>query len=102
MIEALSGVMESARAGKGLADPLSRSQAFPPLAVHFIRVGEETAKHDDMLLRVAEIFDRETQRSVQRLLTLLGPSLTLGMGVIVLVVIGSILAAVLSIYDLAS
>jgi general secretion pathway protein F len=102
MIEALSDVIESARAGKGLADPLTRSQAFPPLAVHFIRVGEETAKHDDMLLRVAEIFDRETQRSVQRLLTLLGPSLTLGMGVIVLVVIGSILAAVLSIYDLAS
>jgi general secretion pathway protein F len=102
MIEALAAVIESARAGKGLADPMGRSGAFPPLAVHFIRVGEETAKHDDMLLRVAEIYDQETHRNMQRLLTLLGPSLTLGMGVIVLVVIGSILSAVLSIYDLAS
>lgn len=102
MIEALSEVIESARAGRGLAEPLMRTHAFPPLAVHFIKVGEETARHDEMLLRVAEIFDRETRRNVQRLLTLLGPSVTLGMGVIVLVVIGSILAAVLSIYDLAA
>jgi general secretion pathway protein F len=102
MVDALSSVIESARAGKGLAEPLLRAEAFPRLAVHFIKVGEETAKHDEMLLRVADIFECDTKRSIQRLLTMLGPSLTIAMAVIVLIVIGAILGAVFSVYDLAT
>jgi general secretion pathway protein F len=54
-----------------------------------------------MLLKVADIYDQETRRSVDRLLALLVPAITIGMGAIVALVIGSILTAILSVYDLA-
>jgi len=100
-IEAVDSVIDHARSGKGLAEPLNRSKAFPALAVHLIRVGEEAGRQDEMLLDIADIFEAETRRTINRLLTLLGPALTVGMGVVVAAVIGSILTAVLSVYDLA-
>jgi general secretion pathway protein F len=66
-----------------------------------IRVGEEAGRQDEMLLEIADIFETETRRTINRMLTLLGPVLTVGMGVVVAGVIGSILTAVLSVYDLA-
>lgn len=99
LAQAIAAVIDSAQEGKGLADPLMRTRLFPPLAVHLIRVGEETARHEEMLLKVADIFEQETQRSIQRLLSLLGPVVTIGLGLLVAGVIGSILSAMLSVYD---
>ena len=56
---------------------------------------------DAMLIKLAEIFDQETQRSVQRLMTILVPALTIGLGVVVAAIIGSILVAILSVNQLA-
>ena len=99
--EGLSTVLESVKEGRGLAEPLARTDRVPTLAVHLIRVGEETARLDDMLSKVGEIYEQETRRSVERLLALLVPAVTVGLGVVVAAVIGSILSAVLSVYDLA-
>jgi general secretion pathway protein F len=100
VIEAIDKVAESARAGKGLAEPLLRADVFPRAAVHMIRVGEETAKHDEMLLRAATLLEQQTRRRISGLLTMLGPAMTVVMGIVVLAVIGSILSAMLSVYDL--
>ena len=54
-----------------------------------------------MLFKLAEIYEGELRQSTDRLLALIGPALTIVMGAIVAGVIGSILTAVLSIYDLA-
>jgi general secretion pathway protein F len=94
-------VIESAAAGKGLAPALARTGVIPPLAVHLIRIGEESARYDEMLLRLADIYDDETQRTIEHLLALLGPALTVSMGLIVATVIAAILTAVLSVYDIA-
>jgi general secretion pathway protein F len=99
--EGLATVVESVKEGRGFADPLARTQLVPALAVNLTRVGEETAKLDDMLLKVGEIYEQESRRSVERLLALLVPAVTVGLGVVVALVIGSILSAVLSVYDLA-
>ena len=55
---------------------------------------------DDMLLRVADIYDQEVQRSLQRMLSLLAPAITIVLGVVIAVIIGSMVAAILSAYDL--
>jgi general secretion pathway protein F len=99
--DAMSTVIESVKEGKGLSDPLARTQLVPSLAVHLTRVGEETARLDEMLLKIGEIYEQEARRSVERLLALLVPAVTIGLGVVVALVIGSILTAVLSVYDLA-
>jgi general secretion pathway protein F len=99
--EAVGSVADSLKQGKGLADPLSRSKVMPMLAIQLIRVGEETARLEEMLIKTAEIFDEEVGRSVERLLALLVPGITVLLGVVVALVIGSILTAVLSVYELA-
>jgi len=99
--EALSGVADSLKQGKGLAEPLSRGKVVPVLAVQLIRVGEETARLDEMLVKIAEIFDEEVARGIERLLALLVPGVTVVLGVIVALVMGSILTAMLSVYELA-
>ena len=100
-VEALDGVIEQVKTGKGLAEPLAHSKVFPRLAVHLVRVGEESGRQEEMLLKLADIFETEMSRSIDRLLVLLGPALTIVLGTIVASVIGTILTAVLSVYDLA-
>lgn len=99
--EALAGIGDSLKQGKGLAEPLSRAPLVPFLAVQLIQVGEETARLEEMLLKTAELFDEETQRAIERLLALLVPMATIGLGAVIALVMGSILTAVLSVYDLA-
>ena len=98
---ALDEVVARAGEGRGLAEPLACTGYFPPLALNLIRVGEETAKHEQMLFKLADIYDEEARRSIDRLLALVGPAITIALGVLVAGVIGSILVAVLSVYDLA-
>ncbi len=99
--QSLGAVAENLKAGQGLAEPLLKQQVFPPLAIHMIRVGEETGQLDTMLLQVADTYDGEVQTTVKRLLSLLEPVLILGLGMIIAGIIMSILVAIISINDLA-
>jgi general secretion pathway protein F len=101
LARAIAGVTAGVKEGKGLTEPLARTQVFPPLALRLVRVGEEAARLDDMLLELATIYEWETAQGVERTLALLGPALTIGMGLIVALVIGSIMMAILSVYQLA-
>jgi general secretion pathway protein F len=97
---AVGAIADGVKIGKGLAEPLQRTQVFPPLAVHLVRAGEEGACLEDMLIRIADIFDGEVHRSTDRLLALISPIVTIGLGAVVALVIGSILTAILSVYEL--
>jgi general secretion pathway protein F len=99
--DAVGTVIEKVTTGKGLTGPMREARVFPMIAVHLIRVGEESGRQEDMLLKIADILEGDTQRSVDRLLALLTPVLTVVLGLVVAGVIGSILTAVLSVYDLA-
>ncbi len=94
---AVEGVARRAKDGQGLAGPLMAARVFPSLAVQLVRVGEETGRLEEMLLRVADIYDREVQRSVDRLMALLVPILTIGLGVLIAGIIVSVLVAILSV-----
>ena len=86
--------------GEGLAAPLSQSRLFPRLALQLMQVGEESGRLEDMLLRIADIYEEEVKRTIQRLLGLLVPLVIIVLGILIAVIIGSILAAILSAYDL--
>lgn len=99
--DAVGVVVERVKTGTGLAAPIAEAKVFPALACHLIRVGEQAGRQDEMLLKAADIFELETRRSVDRLLGLLAPALTVVMGFVVGGVTLSIITAVLSVYDLA-
>lgn len=100
LAQTLSEAAGSLKEGKRLADPLHASGQFPPLAIQMIRVGEETGQLEEMLLKVADSYDREVENAIQRLLTILEPVLIVGLGVIIAGIIISILVAILSINEL--
>ena len=86
--------------GEGLADPLAETGVFPGLALQLVRVGEETGQLDAMLLRIAEIYDEEVRRAIQKMLSLLVPLITLVLGILIAGIIGSMISAIMSSYDL--
>lgn len=89
------------REGDTLSGRLGRTGIFPAVAIDLIRVGEQTGKLDDLLLRQAEMYERGLRQTIDRMLALLVPILTLLLGVIVAGVIASILVAILSVNELA-
>jgi general secretion pathway protein F len=96
----LGEVEVGVREGAGVADPLARSGVFPPLAVQMIAVGEETGKLDELLIRVADHFDREVRVQIQQFTRLLEPVLILIMGLGVGTIVISMLSAIFSVNDL--
>jgi general secretion pathway protein F len=98
---ALDGVARRVNAGEPLNVALATEPAFPPVAAQLARVGEETGKLDEMLLSAAEYLEEHSTTTLDRLLTLLVPALTVGMGLVVAGLIGSVLVGLLSINDLA-
>jgi general secretion pathway protein F len=97
---ALGDVEVGVREGAGVSNPLARSGAFPALAVQMISVGEETGKLDEMLLRVAEHYDKEVRAQVMQFTRLLEPMMIVVMGLLVGGVVVSMLTAIFSINDL--
>ena len=96
----LGEVADSVKQGRNLTEPLMKSGLFPKLAIHLTRVGEETGQLESMLLKVAEIYDQEVERAIERMLALLVPGLTIVLGLVIAGIIGSIMAAILSVYQL--
>jgi general secretion pathway protein F len=101
MSEAVDKVSSGLRQGGGLSSPLAATGLFPPMALSFLRTGEETAQLGMMLSRLADVLDREVRNSIQRIIAILTPAITVAMGAIVATVIASIMSAILGFNDLA-
>lgn len=101
LTQAVDRVSMRIKEGGGFAEPLAATGIFPPLAVDLIRVGEESGQLENMLLKAADIYDREAQRTVDRALALLVPLLTIGLGALIAAIIASVLVAIYSVNDLA-
>jgi general secretion pathway protein F len=65
-----------------------------------IAIGEEAGKLDRMLMRVALTLERQTARSMEKLMTVLTPFLTLAIAVLVGGLLMTVMNAILSINDL--
>ena len=102
--QSMAGVISSSihnlEQGQGLSTTLRDSDLFPSLSVQLIEVGEESGNLDQMLFKVADIYDSEVQRSLKRMLVILEPVLILGMGALIGVIIISILLAMLGLNEL--
>ena len=80
MADALDGVIAKLREGKGFGRPLAETGLYPRLATQMILVGEESGRLEEMLARVADVYDREVQAAIKRFLAVLEPALILSPG----------------------
>ena len=98
--DALDGVIVKLREGKGFGRPLAETGLYPRLATQMIMVGEESGKLEEMLARVADVYDREVQMAIKRFLVVLEPMLILSLALIIVGIVGSILLGVLGMTEL--
>lgn len=76
-------VAEETRGGDSLAAPLRKLKVFPRTVIQMIDVGEESGRLDEMLLKVADIEERQMRARTRTLISLLAPLLILIVGALV-------------------
>jgi general secretion pathway protein F len=79
----IAQVAEETRGGDSLATPLRKLGVFPRTVIQMIDVGEESGKLDEMLLKVADIEERQMRARTKTLISLLAPALILVVGALV-------------------
>jgi general secretion pathway protein F len=100
-VDAVAAATASAKDGAGLAQPLGATGVFPARTIHLLRLGEETARLSAMALRAADIHEERTRIALQRLVALIVPTITIGIGLAVAGIVASVLLAMLSLNDMA-
>ena len=71
---ALDQVIVQVGDGRSFSKALIRNNAFPPLLIDMIAVGEQTGKIDISLRRAAERYDKELDKDLQRIMALIMPT----------------------------
>jgi type IV pilus assembly protein PilC len=87
--EAIFKVRKEVEEGKTLADPLTRTEQFPPMVCQMIAVGEQTGAMDTMLSKIADFYEDEVDAAVEGMMSLIEPIIISVLGV----VIGTIVVA---------
>lgn len=97
---AVARLAEGVKRGGTIAAGMQQYGMFPALAVHMVRVGEETGRLEEMLLKVAETFETDVNTELKRVLGLLEPAVILSMGVLVAFIVVAMLLAIFSINEI--
>ena len=100
LARAAESLSDGVRRGAGLAQPIADAAVFPPLAVHMVRVGEETGRLEETLLRIAATYEADSRKVLKRLIALTEPCVILVMGLLVGFIVVAMLLAILSVSDL--
>ena len=95
----LGEAAKSVEKGFPLAASLARDPHFPPIVPQMISVGEETGKLDEVLTKLSQYFETESEQKIKALTTAIEPliMIVLGVGVGFLVI-----AVILPIYNLTN
>lgn len=89
--DVIDNSMEEIEAGASLATSLAQSRWFPPIVIQMISVGEQSGELENMLDKVAEVYERETESKIMAMTSMLEPVMILVMGVVVGFIVISIL-----------
>jgi type IV pilus assembly protein PilC len=93
-------VKDSVRSGESMAAPLERHDAFPPMVVQMISVGEDTGALDAMLDKVADFYDQEVKSTTEQLTSMIEPVMIAVLGGIVGSMIIALYMPMFKIFDL--
>ncbi len=96
--EGIMTVRQSVSEGQNMADPLTKAGVFPDMVVQMIAVGEQTGALDQMLNKIADFYEEETDVAVAAMTASLEPIMMVGVGGMVGVVL---VAMYLPIFSLA-
>ena len=96
---AIDTIKESISTGQNLQSSMQRTGVFPVMVVQMVAIGEESGALEQMLDKVASIFEEEVNLKVDGLTSLLEPLIMAILGVLVG---GLVIAMYLPIFKMGS
>lgn len=85
--------------GESLSVPMKQHWMFPNLITQMITVGESSGALDEMLHKVAEVYDREMEEASDKLQSLIEPILIVFLSAIVGAIVLSIIIPMFSLFE---
>lgn len=85
--------------GSQLSTELKKSPYIPPLVTHMLATGESTSNLSDMLFHIADLYEAEVDKSLNRLSQMAQPIILVVMGVVIGIIM---LAVILPLTDVSS
>lgn len=98
----LTTARDEIREGEGIAPALKRSGQFPPLVTHMIAVGERSGQLEQMLVDVADAYDREASAAITRATAVLEPIMIVVMGGTVGFIVFSIMTPIMKMNEMGA
>lgn len=92
--EALRNAAQRLRGGSGIAAALGQDATLPPLLVRLTAIGEAAGNLPDMMLKVATLFEQETESATRRLVALVEPLMVIVLGAVIALVMVAVLSAI--------
>ncbi len=92
-----SNMIDKVRQGGRLSEALTASRALPPMAVRTLRLGEDSGQLPMLAGRVADFYEAKLQRSMDRMLGIIGPIAIIFVSTIVGGLIVSVMTALISV-----
>ena len=99
-LDAWSLAADRVRHGGKLSEALSASSSLPPMVLRMLRLGEETGQLPVLAGRVAEFYEAKLQRSLDRIVGIIGPLAIITISTVVGGLIVSVMTALLSVTQL--
>jgi general secretion pathway protein F len=90
-------LVEKVRHGGKLSDALTATKALPPMAVRTLRLGEDSGQLPMLAGRIADFYETKLQRSLDRMIGIVGPLAIIVISLIVGGLIVSVMTALLSV-----
>ena len=83
-------MIDDIRLGVAINQAMSKHKEFDPLFVSMIKVGEESGKLFDVLDKMADLYESQTEMQTKRLTALIEPTMT----ILIALVVGTVVISV--------
>ena len=93
-------VLEDIKVGVPINISMSQYPVFDPLLVSMVRVGEESGMLYDVLDKMAELFESQTENQTKQLTSLIEPVMTILIAIVVGTVVISVVLPMFGQYNL--
>lgn len=99
--QALKTVIDEVQKGRELGYSLKKIDVFPAAISRMVSVGEEGGRLEEMMENMADFYEIEFEASIEKIITLLEPLITIILGGIIAIIVLAVVMPIFDIYRLA-
>lgn len=96
---AVKGAMDNVAQGSKLCTALQKINIFEPLFISMIQIGEEASMLPDTFQKMADLYEAESAESTRKLTSILEPTLTMVIGLVIALMVVAIIMPMFNMYS---